>query len=587
MLEKFESLYHELREFTILLDENLKFEFSENYGYLNKNPNHLGISLSFYAEINSPELVNNLEFFEVFKNNFTTKSSNTYANLGNLNKMNDNSFNFEIFSFIHQTEIEFLEEINNKLYNINYLISTYLDENSLHPLKPLDFEELKKDTNLNVDLLNNTNFNLENIYKKIFPIYKYTFYPNNINFNNFILDLLKNKNDNKNFDLFKFFFEEFFNKFKYYNSLNSSRMNPLKVPDSDNNSVKAYRDYSPFSYPFSNEEFKNKIYLFLDENFNKVYSKLFVTNDKNLNLADTIKNFSIKIFRNFENFNFVHLLTEDEKNLIKNIIDDVFILDSEVQKINNSYKINDFVNLHVNQNDHLIYEVNTKLDNKNKLSVIEEFIKKFNTISSNLELVKKHKFAFLNNIGFLSSDFSRLGLGYEFSIELDTTCFDHENLNAEIESFKLKNIKNIIFTNDEAENTLIISNYQNDGLTINYFRLQNLLENAASFLMNLKVVEKKTDVDLNKLDSAENLEKKEIEKKDEGNKTELEKLLNSGIDSEFNNELNSLNGSSLHLNDSKVSERGEDKQKDDLENSCEDKKISHEDDVLICDESAQ
>lgn len=594
-LANFSALYEKLKILLAVLEENLGFEYAFDLGYVNANPMHLGLSGKFYAEVNAPKLISDAEFFSNFKNVFNLKTLNKSCNVGSIEQIGSESFKFELNSIINQSEKDFISEVYNKLYNLNFLINHRRSNESSWEMVKLNFEMLKKD-NKHSALLSE-HFHLERSYNKIYAYFKYLNYPNSNNLNSLILRILNKEINTQDFSLFKLFFEELFNKFSGLNSHNLSKFKSLKCPDSDKTSVKNSKDYFPFAYPFSKEDYRINKYFAFDDSTSKLFSKLSAQNANNSIVIDAITGLNIKFYRNFQNYNFPSLLTQEQKSEIKSKIDDSLILCAFNEKNihENLKQISEEVFIHSNTSDHIIFELASKLPRKKLQEKVEDFVKQFLLFCSNSE-IKKNYFAWVNNTGYLTRDISLLGLGLSYSLQLDLETLDSEVLDKELSYFKAKNpFCSIVINKDEDNQILLIENNKCFNNFFNYETIQGLLEKTSELLINLKIVPKPVKEESKEPEASgiENNINNYINPNIIASPGEAEKLFHSGIfASGSNNENNiSIEGSSIHLNDSKVSDKGDEKSKTNLEqfsgnlNIDEDKKpASTEDDILICDD---
>jgi len=613
IVKEFNSLYNELKSFMKNLEKHLEFDYNYKYGYVNQNPNFIGLSTAFFSEIYCPELVSDDEFFNEFSNNFSLETQNKYAKIGKINRSDKESFTLQLNSSLSQSETDFLEEIFDKLYNIEYLVNHKLTSQVNWTLENLNFETLKNDSDTN-NLLHE-NFHLEKTYEKVYTKYKHIIYPNNLNLNTLIIQLINNNISNKSFSRFKMFFELLFSNFSNNNSINSKTFKTLKIPSTDEPLVNTL-NYNPFSYPFSSEEYRIKRSLYLDEAFLKKFSKLFQKNQCDSIVSQAIGNFCLKLHRNFQNYDLPNFLNDIDKIKISSIITEALEVRSEkIEIVNENLRLDREFKIHINTTDHLVLEFSTDFQRTDSIDRISNFIKSFNQISLHSEY-KKNNFAIFNNVGYRVSDLTLLAFGLDFSFDLDLNLLDEKVLEKEFSLFKNKYpVSPIEIKKEKAMNILRIKNDKKYENYFNYMSLQNMLEKVLELVGNLKLLDKEEEEIKESLKKegekirVENFaasndfpHKKNIESENfsstidinitDKNVIESEKIGISGV---FNNPSNSENnisyeGSSIHLNDSKVSDKGEERYRYNFENSTnnfsgngiekKDVKID-EDDILI------
>jgi len=626
-INELNNIYNELKTFTNNLEKYLQFEYNNKYGYANKNPNFLGLSGKFYAEVDCPALVSDTEFFNDLKNNLLLKTQSKYAKFGSIEALSENCFKIELYSIISQSEQEFLEEIFSKFYNIDFLVNYKETSQSHWLLEKLNFENLKAQNPINTYLLHE-NFHIEKTYEKVYPVYKHLIYPNNLNLNTLIHQIINNNVSNKSFAVFRFFFETLFNNFSANNSLNSKNFKPLKIPLADEPIVNSL-NYNPFAYPFAGEEYRINKSLSFDESFKKRLLKIFDLNANNSKVNQAVKSFRIKLHRNFQNFDLPKFLNEDQKKQIAAMITETLDgVSDQIELVNENLILDKNFKIHVNASDHLVLEYNSDFKTKDSVDRLVNFIKSFKQLSHKAEY-KKYYFAVINNVGYRLSDFSLLASGLDFSIELDLAGLEPKTLDKEFSLYRNKYPVGPLAINiDELSNTIKIENDKKFQNYFNYMSLANILDRVLELIGNLKVIDKVEvvqkeireeikkvdDVFLNaaednsnnsKTDSppttlnAESINLNEVTSENlnspininisTNNLHDAENLGNSGIFKDsLNNENNlSYEGSSIHLNDSKVSDKADDKYKINFENSAvnvsrvNDKKIHEEDDILI------
>lgn len=616
-IKEFNNIYHEIKTFTNDLEKYLHFDYNYKYGYVNNNPNLLGISASFYSEINCPVLVPNSEFFNEFANNLMLKTQNKYAKFGKIESIGFESFKLEMNSVLNQSEQEFLEDIFYKLYNIDFLTNHEATSQKHWELEKLNFENLRT-LNPNCVLLHE-NYRLEKAYEKVYPLYKNIAYPNDMNLNTLINQLINNNAANKSFSLFRIFFENLFANFSTNNSVNSRSFKPLKIPLPDEPIVNTL-NYNPFSYPFSSEEYRINKSLLLDEFLKKKFLKIFDSNINNSKVNQAIKSLNIKLHRNFQNFDLPNFLNKEDKLKILAIITEA--LDGIIDKIdvvNQNLLVDKNFKIQINTTDHLVLEFTTDFKNKDSVDKIYNFIKSFKQMSHKAEY-KKNYFSIINNVGYRLSDLSLLALGLDFSIELDSSLLDQKILDKEFSLFKNKYpVSPIAIYNDDSSNTIKIENDKKFENYFNYMTLPSILDRVLELIGNLKVNERIDDEireELNKVKVTINTDPLNTSKTEsskinaesvnlnvnsenlsspininisQNNANDNEKLENSGLFKENSNPENNLSyeGSSIHLNDSKVSDKNDDKSKINFEysavnvSSVNEKKVQDDDDILI------
>jgi len=618
-LKEFDNIYHKVKTFSNDLEKYLQFDYNNKYGYVNNNPNFLGLSANFYAEINCPVLVTDSEFFNEFKNNFMLKTMNKYAKFGKIEAIGFESFKFEMNSILNQSEQEFLEDIFSKLYNIKFLTNFKATKQNFWELEKLDFEALRGQ-NPNSNLLHE-NYHLEKTYQKVYPIYKHFSYPNDLNLNTLIYQIINNNVSNKTFSLFRVFFESLFTNFSTNNSTNSKSLKSLKIPLADEPIVNSL-NYNPFAYPFASEEYRIIKSLSLDESFKKKFLKIFELNVNNSKVHQAIKNFSIKLHRNFQNFDLPNFLNEDEKIKVFNIITEAYLdnVSDKLEIVNQNLSLDKNFKIHINTSDHLILDFATGFKNKDSIDQINNFIKSFKQICIKTEF-KKNYFSIIQNVGYRVNDLSLLALGLNIYIELDMSLLDPKTLDKEFSLFRNKYpVSPILINFDESTKTIRIENDKKFENYFNYMSLQNILDRILELIANLKVRDsideeireevKKVTVEVNtdalntsKTDSPKvNVESINLNVNSEilnspininisaNNVNDSEKFGNSSgfFKDSLNPEYNlSYEGSSIHLNDSLVSEKAYEKSKFNFENSAvnvsevNERKASGEDDILI------
>jgi len=600
----------------------------------------LGLSINFYAEIHSKEFLFNEEFFNDFKVNLMLKSQNKFSKFGKLEDIDKEKFSIEVNSVLAQSERDFLDEIYFKFFNINYLINNMSareevnnenNENNENnstsnfwTLEKLNFEELKKTFGNNILLHNN--FHLEKTYDKVFPLYKNIIYPNDLNLNTLIINLINQQNiiSNQYFAKFSVFFENLLFNFSVNNSSNFKSFKSLKVPSADEPIVNSL-NYNPFAYPFSSEEYRINKYLNLDENFKRKFSqKIFDSNASNSKIHQCIKSLRIKLFRNFQNFDLPNFLNSEDRTKVSNLISEAF--ECRLEKIEiiseNLRKEKDF-SIHINTSDHLIFEFLMDFKSKDCVNKISEFLKSFKQICLHSEY-KKNNFSIINNVGYRVSDFSLLALGFDLNIELDLDYIDDKTFEKEFNLYKnkypvsplcfkftkdemnLNSANAVLDKNDSNEaislniednqtsNLLIIENDKKFDNFFNYTTLQNMLDRFLELISNFKikepakeiqkqiVIEKEIREELDKVTvkiDESNLNTSNVDSKD----ANVESInLNVNVNSEISNTPINANiensgfipdnnlsyeGSSIHLNDSKISDKADERTKNTFDNS--------------------
>lgn len=619
---EFNNIYHELKSFANNLEKYLQFDYNNKFGYANYNPNYLGLSANFYSEIISPTLVSDCEFFNDFKTNLMLKTNNKYAKFGKIEAFGADAFSFDMHSILNQSEQEFLEDVFYKLYNIDFLVNFKKTSQSHWFLEKLDFESLKARNPANACLLHD-NFRLEKAYEKVYPVFKHLIYPNNINLNTLINQIINNNVSNKTFALFRVFFENLFVNFSANNSNNSKAFKPLKIPLADEPMVNSL-NYNPFAYPFASEEYRLNKSLSLDDSFRKKLLKVFDSNAHNSKVNQSVKSLCIKLHRNFQNFELPNLLNEEEKKKVAGIITEALDgVSDKIEFVNENLRTDKNFKIHINTSDHLVLEFTTDFKTKDSIDRVVNFLKSFKQMSHKAEF-KNYYFSIINNVGYRLSDFSLLALGLDLSIELDLALLDQRTLDKEFSLYRNKYpVSPIAIEINQISNTIRIENDKKYENYFNYMSLQNMLDRVLELIGNLKVKDSiddqikeelsKVKVSLNtdafntsssKTDSPNriNVESINLNVNSENlnspininisanNVNDAEKLGNSGIfkDSSLNNENNlSYEGSSIHLNDSKVSEKADEKSKINFENSAvnvsgvNDKKAAQDDDDIL------
>jgi hypothetical protein len=580
------NLVNELNELSDLLNEKFRFSYHDNYGYYNKNIENLGLAIDFSAEFCAKVLLNNNNnnpIYEKIKEsfmNFPNKNNNYnrfYMEEINNNNNNNNNIGIYLRNSLTQNVNNFYKECLEKLFNFEYLITNINNNNLELPL--LDFSDIRRENlilsiysnsnnNLNSNNNSNTyylqeNFFIEKAYKKLHNFYKFSYLPNKNNFNNFVINLI-NGNFNKNFfDNFPLFFEEIFNKFSELNTSNISnpKFNEIKKAqknenekeNNENNEKKKnqlidFKDFSCFSYPYSTEDFKmSKFFEFPESLKQNLITKLYTcSNNQKIKtpIGENLKNITIKIHRNFKDFNLPDYLNETELNKVRNNIEDsLFLLFDKYIKINDKlFEITKFFNIHINNKDHLIFEFNSHstCNNKNLLKEMENFLEKVSLICINL-YNKNHEFSFINNVGYLVSDFSLLALGLEFYLEFDLKNINKELFEKDFNYHKAKypnglislsviNTKNSDYNNDNNNdiNILGITNNRNFEGFLNTQGLRNIIEKSVDFLGNLKMEENIKNITYNDNNDDNNNNEKSNSNSDSN--SNIKSIFNSNID---------------------------------------------------------
>lgn len=588
-----------------LLNDKFKFSYDNDFGFYNKNIENLGSAVEFYAEFEADELLKNKENFEKIRESFRENSKrfkieeileeNNNKNDKNDNDSNNNnkSLKISLKNSLAQNIDDFYIECLNRLYNFEYLFKNidYTVENIALPL--LDFSELKnleefKSNNENsrgFKLLDN--FFVEKAYKKLHKNYCYTYLSNNNNFNEFIKNFAKGIFDKSYFEIYSLFFEEIFNKFSEINALNISKFKDLKKIENEKNALNEFKDFACFSYPYTSEEFRFNKFLNLNEN-EKLKSTL---NKLNNNFESHLKKFNIKIHRNFNEFNLPNFLEEKDLGIVRNNIENsLFLIFDKYNKISeNVLEMTKNFYVHINKENHITFEFNYEGNFGQLFEQLENYLRNVSLISNNLE-AKNHLFSFINNVGYLVNDFSLLSLGFEFNMEFDLTNINKELFEKDYNYHKAKYPNGVISINQSSINDsnnndkkiLEICNNTNFEGFFNSQALKNIMEKSFDLIMNFKI---------------ENPIQKPAFDLDKNSNIASSENINLNNNNNFDNSACSIEGSSIHLNDSHCnSETGNNNHinsnhannNPNVDNNVDNKENNNDkndDDVLICDES--
>ena len=136
---KMSEAYEKLSSIHRVLDEKLNFEFDSSYGFLNSDIKKLGNTLSFYGEFLIDKLFNNKpELFEEIRKTFDI--SVFEVNESNPNSDNHMSVKINMTQTLKESENEFLENVFQKLYNLDYLNTNYNKDDRVENIS-LKFED--------------------------------------------------------------------------------------------------------------------------------------------------------------------------------------------------------------------------------------------------------------------------------------------------------------------------------------------------------------------------------------------------------------------------------------------------------------
>lgn len=375
--------YSKLVNITNNLDEILNFVHDPHYGYLNQSVRKLGSSLYFYCEltIKGLEVNKRVNYEEIMK-------------FFELKKEGDGVVSFAYQQLLSQTENEFLEFINNRIFNLNFLESSEKAEVEHAELDKVESEHLIK------------------AYTETYNLYKWSHYPENITINSVLFDSVNNKNNTLYFRYFPVFYQKYI--------MSSRHLNELHIHP-DQSIRHNLEDYSELS---------------------------------NLSQTDFIKvkNIHIKIRRNIRGYNFPAYLAEGEKaELDKILSDNVSFVSSlgnyKYEETTNTYSFNDGkIKIILNQNDHLTFEFYhedpdfTVLKVSEFLDLLKSFFTAFKEINSKLEY-NHYYYATDPLLGYLTNDNNYIGTGLTFNSELlkEEVDYDQEKLLDEKIGFDLLN----------------------------------------------------------------------------------------------------------------------------------------------------
>lgn len=392
------------------LDDILKFEFSENYGFVGPDLKKLGDSFTFICDLHLSN-IKNKEIFTKFNEESTKDGLSIIKNKVPNNESNDLLVKLKISSNFKLSEKEILHKINNKIYNLHYLENNYNNQQIEHV--NLDKLTLTKGQN------EERHKNLIKAYKNSFEIYKFTHLPNNVTLNTVFYDNLNKVNNLSYYTSFHKFFDNFI----------EARMDKQVEKTDEAKLNKNILNFQKFDL------YKLK--------------ELFYKND-------TVQIKSIRILRNIEGFNLVKYLNKKERQEIEKHLNDKISKSGNYHfdSTNNTYTTdNNRINIRILDEDHLTFNLQLTgfIEGNQKIEEIERFLSIYKEVSGKLNYFG-FNYQFDESLGFLTNDIDNLGAGLRLELKVE----------------RKKNLDLTLFILDKrAGFDIINNNEEEDFITVN------------------------------------------------------------------------------------------------------------------------
>jgi hypothetical protein len=343
--------YERSERFLDNLSSKIKFVNDKLFGFINPDLSIIGQGVEFFGLIKA--------------NNHFNEKIGEHLSCSYLEKREH--LQFSLKGKLLETKLEFLKRINNRLYNLTYI----LDGNTPEIQRSQSLDKAPED--------------LKFAYENSFESYKYTHLcPNNITLNKVLDDNLILNNSVSYFKQFPLFYQFYLIKSKDYPA---------------------------------------------DHNLNKIYiqkiEKLFVITQHDLEKINKIEFSKVKsldfiIRRNLRGFEFnPHLNEADKTSLLHTLTGYSNYMETILKE-----EYRQFIKLHLDMSDHLVFEVKlSKKDceeRKDISHIIQAFFDVYDGITKKMEFEKLY-YEKDNNFGYLTNNIHFLGFGLSFSIRIDNS----------------------------------------------------------------------------------------------------------------------------------------------------------------------